>query len=56
MPNNQNLQELESLIKKREHIKNELHLLELAIMSIELNDIFHPNEFGRSIKSTPLPN
>ncbi len=56
MPNSQNLQELESLIKKREHIKHELHLLELAIMSIELNDVFHLNEFGRPVKSTPLPN
>ncbi|MEH6305381.1 hypothetical protein RYH73_06990 [Olivibacter sp. CPCC 100613] len=56
MPNTQNHQELESLIKRRENIKNELYLLELAIMSIELNDAFHPNDFGLPIRRTALPN
>lgn len=56
MPNTQNHQELEFLIKRRERIKNELHLLELAIMSIEMNDAFHPNDFGLPTRRTSLPN
>ncbi|WP_345231906.1 hypothetical protein [Olivibacter ginsenosidimutans] len=54
MPNTNNHLDLDFLLKRKELIKHELQLLELAIMSIELNQVFSSSELINTSKTKVL--
>jgi len=56
MPHTKSFQDLEILLKRRKYIKNEIQLLELAIISLELDYALHNHDFVISTKKKNLPN
>lgn len=56
MPNTKSHSDLEILLKRREFIKNEIQLLELAIISLELDNALHNHDFVVNSSKQILPN